>query len=372
MKKILFLIPTLRTGGAEKVLVDLVNALPKNKYEITLQTVIDDGPNKNRVLNHIKYKTIITNPGTLLAKIKTVLLYKILSPRFIYNQYIKGDYDIEVAFLEGIATKLIAHSTSAKSKKIAWVHTDLINMFGSNNVYKNLEENANCYEKFDRIACVSDMVKHSFISRFGELSNDVKTIYNLIPSKEILVKGKENIGVYNHDFPILVSCGRFTKEKGFDRLLRIHKRLLDEGMKHYLWLIGDGILREEFEKYIEENELTKTVRLFGYQDNPYKYISKADLFVCSSISEGYSIVISEAVVLGVPVISTNVAGALEPIEHPRCYKVVDNNEESLYIELESILKNPTRMKTAKDFTMINTKYLNEEIQLQNIINFIGG
>ena len=370
MTKILFLINTLTGGGAEKVLTDLVNSLP-NKYDITVQTVDNSGLYINQLNKNIHYKTINNKKG-LLRKIFNRFLTFNLHAKWVYSKYVKGDYDIEVAFLEGLPTKILSASTNTKAKKIAWVHIDLMDYFGSNAVYKNCEEHKKAYEQFDKIACVSDAVKEKFIERFGnDTSEKLETVYNIVLDENIKEKGEELLENVSHDYPILVSCGRLCEQKGFDRLLHIHKKLLDENIRHYLWIVGEGNMRSQFENYIKKNNLQDTVTLWGFQSNPYKYIKNADLFVCSSVAEGYSMVITESAVLGTPIIATDVAGVKEPKDHPRCYKITENDEDSLYIAVKEILSDEEELKKAKDYTVSISKYFNRDALLENIVNFLG-
>lgn len=370
MVKVLFLINTLAGGGAEKVLTDLVNSLPNDEYDITVQTIDNTGLYISQLNKGIHYKTVNEKKG-LFRKIFNKLITFYLPAKQVYNKYIKADYDIEIAFLEGLPTKIISASTNRKTKKIAWVHTDLMEYFESNAVYKNYGEHKKAYERFDKIACVSDVVKEKFIERFGRMDGKPKTVYNIILDEIIRKKGEEPIENISHDYPIVVSCGRLCEQKGFDRLLRIHKRLLDEGIKHYLWILGDGALREQFESYIKENHLTDTVTLWGFQTNPYKFMKNADLFVCSSVAEGYSTVVSESAILGTPIISTDVAGAREPKGHPRCYKITENDEGSLYIAMKEVLSSDEELKKAKNYTASVSKHYKKDVLLRDIIKFLG-
>lgn len=371
MIRILFLINTLRGGGAEKTLINLVNNLPGNQYDITVQTIDNSGVYISQLNSNIHYKTINNKKGFIRKVFNHILTFN-LSAKWIYNTFIKSDYDVEIAFMEGLPTKIISASTNQKTTKIAWVHTDLMNYFDSSAVYKNVEENKKAYQKFDKIACVSEDCKRKFIERFGDFGDKLQTVYNVILDDDIRKKGNEKLDGIKHDYPIVISCGRLCEQKGFDRLLRVHKKLIDGGIKHYLWIVGDGNLRSDFENYIKENNISDTVFMWGFQPNPYKYMKNADLFVCSSVAEGYSTVVTESVVLGIPVLSTNVAGANEPKENPRSYRVVENNEESLYEGLKLILTNPKELEKAKQYTKNISKAFTKEKYLCEIIALIVG
>lgn len=353
MKKVLFLIGSLQGGGAEKVLIDTVNCLDPEKYEITIQTLFDDGVHKERLSDKVRYKTIVKNKFALIKKVIGKLLFFYLPSNAVYNFFIKDSYDYEIAFLEGLPTKLISRSTERNSKKIAWVHTDLKDNPDSYRAFGSPQKEQAAYECFDKVFCVSKAVEAAFVDKYAPKKPKVGTLYNILDDEAIIAASKENVILPTELKPCLISVGRLTQQKGYDRLLRIHKRLIDEGLMHSLLIIGEGELRAEFEKYIDENDLSNSVYLLGFQKNPYKYISKADAFVCSSYAEGFSMVVTESVLCGTPVISTDVSGIREPEEAPRCSMIVENNEESLYRALSEVIMNPARLEEYRKSLWIN-------------------
>ena len=359
MKKILFFINTLHGGGAEKVLVDLVNNMNPEKYRITVQTLIDAGAHKNVLKDHIHYKAILKN-----AKLSKWVI-KLMPAKLVYNLFVKDNYDYEVAFLEGYPTRIIAKSTNRNAKKIAWLHTDLFRFPDSENAFTGYFTEKAAYQKFDRIVCVSNSVKESLIEKYDIAGSKISTVYNVVDDEQIRLKADQAEGVIERpDGPLIVSVGRLIAQKGYDRLLRIHKSLMDDGLQHTLWIVGEGEKRPELEAYIQENNL-QNVLLLGFQNNPYVYMAKADLFVSSSVAEGFSTVITESVVLGVPVLSTNTAGACEPVEAPRCSVVVETEEE-LYQSIKRVLTDPSEMKKLKEGLEASKGYFRKEHLMQQI------
>ena len=159
--------------------------------------------------------------------------------------------------------------------------------------------------------------------------------------KEILEKSKEKINLtkFKETEVKIVAVGKLLKSKGFDRLLRIMVRLLKEGCKVHLYILGDGPMKSEMRKYITDNYIEEYVDLLGYQLNPYKYIAKCDLFVCASYAEGFSTAATEALILGIPVCTVDVAGMKEMLgENDEYGIIVSNNENALYEKIKLLVE----------------------------------
>jgi len=305
MIKILFFIETLSGGGAEKVLQNLVNNMDNKKFDITVQTVWKENPEKYLNKN-IRYKYIYPYYSKLNNyKYRLSILLKT-----IYSIHIKDNYDIEVAYLECGATKVISTSTNKKAKKIAWVHCDLSKKISNINEFK--KKSVNWYKKFDKVVCVSRDVENSFKSIYGN-EFDTVVIHNVIDDYFIREKAKENVRDFSFDekTPAIVSVGRLSAEKRFDRLLDAHKILLDEGFSNKLLIIGEGEEREHIEQIIKGNGIEKTVVLSGFKSNPYPYIKNADVLACSSDYEGFSSFVAEGLILGKAIVTTKCNGMEE-------------------------------------------------------------
>lgn len=389
MKKILFLIHTLGGGGAEKVLVDLVNNLNPKKYDITVMTIVDVGELRYKLNDNIKYKTTIklrkdknknktqeNKSGSLLgkgSKFKNIAaklyakIWKHMPTKLFYKMFIKEKYDIEISFLEGISAKVIAASNNPNSKKYAWIHVDLINQKKSEGVFKNRNIEKKIYLSFDKIVCVSNVVRERFIEKFAFDKEKVIVKYNAIDKATILSKSKEECDYVKDDAFLMCSVGRLNAQKAYDRLLRIHKKLIDEKYNIKLFIIGEGTAKQNLENYINDNNLNDTVKLLGFKQNPYKYMKKADLFVCSSIVEGFSTVVSEAIILDIPIVTTDCSGMKEMLGDNNEYGIVtENNEEALYSGIKKILDDKKLYKQYKE----KVKLRKEIFDLKNIISEI--
>ncbi len=372
--KLLFFINTLSGGGAEKVLVDIVNNLDKEKFDITLLTLVDDGIHKKNLSSDVHYKSIVKVKNGILKKIWQYFLNFVLPPKIIYNIFIKSDYDYEVAFLEGIPTKILSYSTNKNSKKFAWVHTNLFTNFaGHNKIFKNFDDYVACYKRYDKIFCVSEGVKDGFFKRFG-IKNNTEVIFNPYDDEKIVElsdEGQCEISV--DDIFKIVTVGRLCEQKGYERLIEIYNRLIKEKYHCHLYILGEGAKRLVLEKYINENNLQDSVTLLGFKKNPYKYIKACDLFVCSSFAEGFSTAVAESIILGVPVISTNVSGAKEILGNSEFGLVTENNAEALYTGLKELLSKKEKYDFYKIKAAERASYFKLENSIKNIENiFFGG
>lgn len=359
MKKVLFLIEDFGCGGAERVLCTLLNNIDTTKYDITVCSITGGGELEiqlpstvtlHTVQNHVAGDNIFRS---LLYRIKYHFIYHWLPMWAVYFFFIPKGSDIEIAFVEGFATKVIAASCNQRAKKIAWVHIDLHKFHWTRSVFKSDVEEEKAYNSFDQIVAVSKTAEEAINKEF-QIQVPVRTVYNPIDADEIIRMSKDPLDIPQGDRVRLVSVGRLNKQKAYGRLLRIIKRLKDDGIACELWLLGEGGDRTMLEQYIRENALADEVKLWGFHSNPYNYLAQCDLFVCSSISEGFSTAITEALILGMPVVSTEVSGVREQLTNG-CGIITDNNEEALYQGLKIVLENPEKLKEMRAKAIVRGK-----------------
>lgn len=346
-KRVLFFCNGLYGGGAEKVLQVVLKHLSPNKYDITLYSLRKEEKRDVYPFNRIKYRYIYNQyaeDDSFLKRISIKLINKIklwiyyhLSPSVFYRLFVRGIYDVEVAFIEGEATRIISGSPNKKSRKLAWVHIDLESNHWTKCSYRKNEECV-CYTRFDGVYCVSESVKGVFQRLFPSVRY-VDICYNPIDVSDIKKKSQEQICFNKGKGVRLFSVGRLVHQKGYDRLLSVMNRLVKDNYCVSLTIVGDGDDRDALNLYIRQHGLCNNVRLLGRRDNPYPYYLQADWFVCSSRAEGYSLVIAEAIVLGVPVISTYCSGPNELLGEGEYGILVDNTENALFEGIKNVLIN---------------------------------
>ena len=196
------------------------------------------------------------------------------------------------------------------------------------------------YEKIGKVVCVSKFNADRLRVDVGD-AFDIDYAYNLLNDDEIRNKGEQPISVEPNKQMQFVSVGRMSPEKGYIRLIDICKQLENDGYKFNLWLVGDGPQREELEVHEKQIKADSCVTFLGQQSNPHAFTSKSDVFICPSFDEGYSTACTEAIMLGVPVITTDVSGGQEIIDEAECGLIVNKtNDDALYQALKKVLDKP--------------------------------
>lgn len=339
MSKILFLIPNLMHGGAEKVLVNLVNNLDKTKYDVTLFSIFDEGVNKQFLKSHVKYR----------SRFKKVFrgnsqLMKMFSPKFLYRFFIKEEYDIVVSYLEGPAARIISGCPHPETKKIAWIHVELNDEQEAKVGFISIDAARKAYEKYDRIVAVSATVGECFKKNITT-KVPLQVLYNTNETEQIRKLGLEPVeNVFDKEIVQVCSVAKIATTKGFDRLLIAHKRLIDEGFPHHVNILGIGSEQGNLERKAKELGVSESFRFLGFHQNPYQYVSKCDLYVCSSHVEGFSTAVSEALILGIPVVSTNCSGAYELLGYHNEFGIVtENNTDAIYGGMKEMLADPHKL-----------------------------
>lgn len=367
MKKILFLIHDLSVGGAEKVLVNLVNHMDQSKYDITVMTLFDVGVNKQFLASYIHYKSCFKH----MIRGNSHLM-KLLTPKQLHNWLIKEHYDIEVAYLEGPSARIISGCQNKDTKLVSWIHVEQHTRKIAAQSFRNFKESEKCYLKFHRIICVSDYVKRDFLSLYQQICR-IDVLYNTNETEQILKQKDDDVeeNLFQKDEFKLIGVGKLMPNKGFDKLARIHKSLIDDGYPVHTYILGTGSEKDKIETYVKENQISDSFTLIGYQTNPYKYVAKCNLFVCSSIAEGFSTAATEALIVGTPVCTVDVSGMKEMLGENNEYGVVtENNEEALRRGIKMLLDKPDLLMYYKKQAEIRGKTFSTENTVQAVEKMI--
>lgn len=371
MKKILFLIHDLGQGGAEKVLVNLVNNMDRSKFDISVTVLFGGGVNEQFLAPDIHFRSVF--PKEVLGNSK---LMKLLTPAQLHRMCVKEHYDIEVSYLEGPSARIISGCQDATIKLVSWIHVEQHTIARLAGSFRNQREARECYNRFDQTVCVSQYVYDDFC-RILNFQKPCRVLYNTVESEKILARVNDAAPELMDDGKIrLMAVGTLKESKGYMRLLSIIKRLQDENYPAHLYILGIGPLQPEMERYIQTNNLQGAVTLLGYQTNPYKYVAKCDLFVCASYAEGFSTAATEALIVGTPVCTVEVSGMKEMLGENNEYGlVVENNEEALYQGIKKLLDDPELLKHYKKKAAERGKMFSTEKTVhavEEMLIYLGG
>lgn len=348
-KKILFIMQSLQGGGAERVTLDVIKHLDKEKFEPSILVVNYFGDLTTSIPENIKViKVLSEKEKTYFHPIK-VIRAALKSAK---------DMDLVIGSLEMTPTYLASiASVFTKKPAIGWVHINVQQYPKTNHtIHKFLIKKL--YSKLKVIVAVSNGSKKSFEEMFPNIHVPVKRIYNPIRLEDIDRMVNEKNDVDNFTEPILLGAGRLTDAKGFDVLIKTHKYLLNKDVKNKLVLLGEGEQRGYLEQLIRELNVQDSVILKGFVENPYKYMRSASMFVLSSKYEGFSVVIAEALSLGIPVVSTDCQSGPSEILQDGKYGLLSpvNDYKTLAQNIMKTLEENAehhkyvRMKRARDFS----------------------
>lgn len=321
----------------------------------------------------MKLKTLYNERYDKLSNLqrKTIPLKILFNKKGIYKKHIKGDYDSEIAFLEGPITRLFSVKNK-KTRKIAWIHNDISKVFGKGakaKIKKKLDKKI--YSKYETLVFVSRDNLKQFNKIYKEMRNEYlepiqkEVIYNYIDSNNVKQKANENTKEkFDKTVTNFVTVARLVPQKAIDRLIKVHKRLIDAGVKHNFYVIGDGPEKEKLEQMVKDTKVEESFYLLGKRENPYPYIKNSDYFCLLSEFEGYGMVLEEAKILGKSIIITDTA-AREAVEKYKNATVLENTEDGIYEGIRKIILEP---KKVQEQNVI--EYNNNQI-IQKIEKIVG-
>lgn len=368
--KVLFRHRSMEMGGVEKVILSMLNHLNKEKFDFTICLNLNQGELRNEFPDHIR-KVYLTDGKEDLSKNPILQKIQLLRRRLklqkaqkdsrIADHLLKENYDVEIAATY-TAFASVLNSSNKKSKKIAWLHSDLsLDGFAPyrEEIFKNMQQ-------FDYIIYGSQQCKDVLNKKFPELKLPPgKVILNAIPIEELKVKAKE----FTPDFsknPTFVSVGRLHYRKGYRILLETHKQLIDDGFNHQIIIIGDGEDYALLSKRIEELKVQNSFKLLGTQMNPYPYVANADFYIMPSESEGWPLIIAEALILQKPILATQVGGIPEMITHTQTGYLTEYSQEGLYNGIKEFLINKAIVESIKE----NLKDIEKQFDNQKIFDAV--
>ncbi|KEZ50326.1 glycosyltransferase [Metabacillus indicus] len=368
MKKILFVMNNLSSGGAEKSLSSLLSSIDYSKFEVDLLLFRDDGiyfqnlPEKIKILQapenykyfDMSFKTAVVNNikrgrlNLIVARIKASVIFKLEKNRARCEQrawkYIgptfnalENEYDVAIGYLEKTSIYYVVDYVNAK-KKIGWIHTHYTNS-GMDPKFDKLY-----FDKLDKLIAVSKECANSLRNTFNDFQDKVQVIHNIVSPNTI--RFLSNIEATHKNKLLtgtnkIVTVGRLAHEKGIDLAIESCSILVETGYEINWKIIGYGTDEEllKFNKIIEQRNLIGKFELIGVKTNPYPFIKNSDIYVQPSRYEGKSIAIEEAKILAKPIVITNFSSASDHIDHKENGLIAEMSPKSLAQAIKLIIDN---------------------------------
>ena len=345
MKRVLFLIHDLGPGGAEKVLVNLVNGMDRQQFDVSVKTLLNWGQNRPFLSPDVHYSSWLPMdfPGNSH-------LMKLWTPQQLWKMIIPDGYDIVVSVMEGPCARVVGGCPENGPKTVSWIHTPILNEHKFTEGFRNREEAERCYRRADALVFVSGDVRDAF-RQWLEPEKRSGILYNIFDSANIRELSLEDPVSPTMEPDRLNWCGlgKLIPLKGWTRMLKMQKKLRDEGFPAHFYVIGEGPQRNELEQLAEELGIRDSVTFTGYQTNPYQYLARCMLYVCASDREGLSTAVIESLLTGTPVCTTDVGGMREILGSHGEYGILTANDDgALYSEVRRFFSDPEhRLRYAK-------------------------
>lgn len=391
-KRVLIAYPAMMVGGSTTSLLSILNMIDYSKYEIDLLLNSHTG----RLMDKIPKQVNLLPPALKYTDRKSEYLHRIFSPRYMFHyaisryiskrggvaihgpQYLEmkdveffkeipGEYDVAIAFLEGDRCKFVARHIKAK-RKLAWIHVNYLDgQFEPKYDRDSMKE-------FDRVVLVSEDCKMAYDQVFPELAHKSVVIENIL-SAEFVRKMAEEPGelvVDSDKLNLVTACRINFKSKGLDRAIEAMAKLKQEGkLSNVVWyILGDGPDYDTLKDMVKECSLEENVILLGMKINPYKYLKGMSMFFLPSRWEGKPMAITEAFMMGLPVLVTEYSSAREQVRDGIDGIIVDNSLDGIYKGLKRVIDTEEIIESLKKNVLLK-EYSNIE-EIKRIESIIDG
>lgn len=364
-KNILFILPSFKGGGAEKVLLNLLKLIDYDRYEIDLIIGLKGGIREDEIPSNVNIKFIY--PNFWLRKLTTFLFNKFNSRKlfFLFGKKFAKNYDVGISFLDSMYSEFLFTTKGNINKKVIVLHSSYLSYsneikIADNKTISRLKQR---YLKTDTIISVSNDALNEFITLFGKFK-DMRVIYNPINVKNIIkqANSKKKIKI-NKKTINLIAVGNLIEVKGYHKLVEACNNIKIDEIDFHLNILGSGHLQKELQNKINELNLNENIDLLGYVPVPYKWMSESDIYIMTSDAEGLPTALCEAMILGKPTLVTNVPGCREVVENGKYGLMVDNDVLSITNGLRKLILSKKDRTYYKKQSLIRSKMFDDKITL---------
>ena len=322
-KQVLFVTDSLGCGGAEKSLTALLQRLDYTRMDVDLAIAIHGGVNTSAVPPQVRvigflpggWKNAVGRYANALAlRIMRLCGKKRHGAEIAWHTRawtfgrMRKRYDVAIAYQQGVPTFFVATKVDAR-RKYAWINVDLTPAGYSPGMCRKF------YDRYDGVAVVSEMLRKPVMNGGFAAADRLMTIYDIVDSEAIRAAAAEGTppAAVAPGTLRIVTVGRMTPQKNYPLAVRAAAILKEKGLKFVWHFVGDGIARDHVQTLIHDLGLQDCIRLEGMRPNPYPFFAAADIYVQTSSFEGFGLTLTEARLLGRPVITTDFAVARDQI-----------------------------------------------------------
>lgn len=381
MKKLLFVMETLNSGGAERSLVNLLTELVRYDYQISLLLFRQEGaflkqlpdgvslletpPELKKLMYPFSKEKKRLNRKTaanLLSRLheKEPLLRRGYRWKNFYSKWIPklpGHYDTAIAFISGEIMYYVDEKVNA-DRKIVWVHSDY-RMARHPKKY-DYEH----FEKMDAIVSVSEKCVDILKEEFPKFHHKIFMLPNITSSVAVRRRAEEfQLTEWDEAEKKVVSVGRLETVKGFDMAVAAAAMMKQKGIAFRWLVIGDGEKRQELEQQIKQKGVEDCVFLMGTKENPYPYMKNCTVLAQTSRYEGKSVVLDETKILGTPIVSTRYPTAADQIADGKEGILVDISPKGIADGLATLLNDEAKREGIRQYLLAH-EYGNQDVAAQ--------
>lgn len=386
MKKMIIVMSSLYNGGAERSLVNMLNELPRDRYEIDILllkrsgmflkqvpaniNVLETPKDIKRLYGPLLYSGIVLPIrviGNVISRLCTTNSRERRGFRwkYFYGPMIKPKkkhYDVALAYISGEILYLVDEKIFA-DKKVVWIHNDYRSAQHPRKYdYPHLKN-------MNAVVSISESCVNILKEEFPEFSDKIYMLENITSS--VIVKNRADEFIpdeYNIEGAKILSIGRLHEQKGFDFAIEAAEKLKKQGVKFTWFIIGSGELQCKLNDMIERKKLNAYVKLLGAKENPYPYIKNCDIFVQTSRYEGKSVVLDETKILAKPILATAYPTVRDQLLDGEEGIIVDMNSSAIAEGISSFLENKTLQKHIQQY--LASKEYGNQVEIDKYINLI--
>lgn len=350
--KVIQVIPNFEIGGAEVMCENLIYELREQGIEVVVISLYNFETAITKRLQDRKIKVVFLNKK---KGFDVSIIFK------LYQIFNKEKPDVVHTHLYAIKYAMIAAIFSGVKCRVHTVH---------NIAQKECEKldkkiNKMLYRHCGVIpVALSNIIKNTIIEEYNINRNDIPVIFNginlsnAIEKKDYDIKGKIKI----------IHIGRFSKQKNHIGLIQIFEELYNINKNVELILIGIGEEKEKIEKMVLEKNINNSVKFLGQQDDVYKYLNQADIFVFPSLWEGIPMTIIEAMATGLPIVATNVGGINDMLVDYEEALVVEVDNKKILESILSLINNEKLRKKLGENAKEKSKKFSSKFMAKGYIN----